>query len=72
MLMKRKNSSAMVVGELQENYSSEVVPVAVGVELLPSQNTSHHKVLEAISVLLACRVIHWVGLSIPHHRDQEL
>ena len=61
----------MVGEELQENHSSEVMPVAVGVELLPSQNTSHHKVLEAISILLP-RVIHWVGLSIPYHRDQEL
>jgi len=73
MLMKRKNSSVMV-GGVQENYSSGAVPAAVAaeVELLPSQNISRHKVLDAISILLACRAVHWVGTSILHHRDQEL
>jgi hypothetical protein len=73
--MKRKNLWVMV-GGVQENYSSEMVRVAAAaaeVELLPLQNISHHKGLEAISILLlACHEVHSVRLSIPHHQDQEL
>jgi hypothetical protein len=53
--------------------SSEVAAAAAAAEAeLPSQNISHRKGLEAISILLACHAIHWVLLSIPHRRDQEL
>ena len=52
-------------------YSSEVAAAAAEAEL-PSQNISHRKGLEAISILLACHAIHWVLLSIRHRRDQEL
>ena len=58
-MQKRTNSSA-TVEELQENYSSGILvlllPVAE-VELHPSQNTSHHKGLEAISILIADRAV---------------
>lgn len=57
---------------VQEDPSEVVVAAAAAETALLLQNISHHKVLGAIWVLLACRANRWVWLSILRHRDQGL